>query len=98
MCMSGFSLLKNYGPHNSQKIQLFSPPVKFPHHNLITYPGFSITKVKTILYPIFLSLPVKTLPQVKFPTLFKCQVTQLLLTLFRWLHVNEYIMQFTKLQ
>ena len=30
-------------PH-SQKIPLFSPPVESPHHNLITYPVFSITK------------------------------------------------------
>ena len=30
--------------NSSQKIQLFSPPVEFPHHNLITHPVFSITK------------------------------------------------------
>ena len=58
-------------PQSSQKSQLFSPPVESPHSNLITYTVFSITKdqiVKTIPHAIFFPLPVKTLPQAKFPT------------------------------
>ena len=31
-------------PHSSPKIQLFSPAVEYPQHNLITYPAFSIKK------------------------------------------------------
>ena len=77
--------------HSSQKIQLFSPPVESPYHNLITYPVFSITTESNCQNnSLFLPLPAKTLPQAKFPTRLKCPVSQLLLTLFRWLHVNEY--------
>ena len=31
-------------PHSSQNIQLFVRPVESPHHNLIAYSVFSITK------------------------------------------------------
>ena len=31
-------------PRSSQKTQLFLQPAESPHHNLITYPVFSITK------------------------------------------------------
>ena len=31
-------------PYRSQKIQLFSSPIEPPHHDLITYPVFNITK------------------------------------------------------
>ena len=85
----------------SQRIQLFSPPVEFLHHNFITHLVFSITKnkiVKTILHSISLPLPVKTLPQGKFPAPLKCPVSQLLLTLFGWLHVMNRFLQFNKLQ
>ena len=44
MYMSGFSLLEDCGPPHKTEFQLFSPPVEFPHHNLITHPTFSITK------------------------------------------------------
>ena len=39
-----FSYWRIVDPHSSQKIQLFSPSLEFPHHNLITYPIYSITK------------------------------------------------------
>ena len=80
--------------NSSQKIQLFSPPVEFPHHNLITHPVFSITKESNCQdnsSSNFPPTPSKTLPQEKFPIPLKCPVSQLLLTLFGWLHVNEYI-------
>ena len=74
------------------KNSIIFPPVQSPYHNLITHPFFSFLKnqiVKTMPHPIFLPVPVKTLPQAKFPTPLKCLVSQLLLTLFGWLH--EYI-------
>ena len=83
--MSGFSLLEDCGPPHEPKIQSFSPLVESLHHNLITHSIFSIT----ISHPIFLPLPVKTLPQAKSPTHLKCPVSQLHLMLFGWLH--EYI-------
>ena len=77
-------------PHSIKKNKLFSLPGESPHRNLIIHPVFSITK-ESNCQTIFLSLPVKTLPQAKFPTALKCPVFQLLLTLFRWLYVNKYI-------
>ena len=44
MYISGLSPLKDCDPPQRPKIQLFSPPVESPHHNLITHPIFSITK------------------------------------------------------
>ena len=88
-------------PHRSQKVQLFSPPVESPHHNLIKYSVFGITKESNCQNNSssnFRSTPSKNTPQAKFPTLLKCTVSQLLLTLFGWFHVNEYILQFNKLQ
>ena len=81
-------------PHSSQKVQLFSPPVESPYHNLITYPVFSITKKSNGQNNSLSDFPPtarKNTPQAKCPTPLKCPVSQLLLTLFRWLHVNEYI-------
>ena len=84
-------------PRSSQKVQLFSPPVESPYHNLITYPTFSITKKSNCQNNSLSNFPPtaskKTLPQAKFPTPLKCPVSQLLLTLFGWLHVNEYIFE-----
>ena len=80
--------------NSSQKIQLFSPPVEFPHHNLITHPVFSITKESNCQdnsSSNFPPTPSKNTPQEKFPTPLKCPASQLLLTLFGWLHMNEYI-------
>ena len=93
--MSGFSLLEDCSPPQQLKNLFFSPPVESPHHNLITYPVFSITKESNCQNNFLSNFPPtaskKTLPQAKFPTPLKCPVSQLLLTLFRWLHVNEYI-------
>ena len=93
--MSGFSLLEDCSPPQQPKNSFFSPPVESPHHNLITYPAFSIIKESNCQNNSLSNFPPtaskKTLPQAKFPTPLKCPVSQLLLTLFRWLHVNEYI-------
>ena len=81
-------------PRSSQKVQLFSPPVESPYHNLITYPTFSITKKSNCQNNSLSNFPPtasKNTPQAKFLTLLKYLVSQLLLTLFRWLHANEYI-------
>ena len=85
---------RNVVPHSSQKIQLFSPPVESPHHNLITHPVFSVTKESNCQnnsssnFPL---TPSKNNPQAKFLTPLKWPVSQLLLTLFGRLQVNEYI-------
>ena len=85
-------------PRSSQKTQLFLQPVESPHHNLITYPVFSITKESNRQKNSLSNFPPpKTLLQAKFPTVFKCPVSQLLLTLFKWLHVNEYIFAVQKI-
>ena len=94
MCMPGFFLLEDCGPHSSQKTQLFSPPVESPHQNLINYPVFSITKESNCQNNSLSNFPPtasKNTPQAIFPTLLKFPVSQLLVTLFRWLYVNEYI-------
>ena len=101
MCMSGFSLLEDCGPPQYPKNSIISPTWRIPHHNLITHPVFSITKESNCQdnsSSNFPPTPSKTLPQEKFPIPLKCPVSQLLLTLFGWLHVNEYILQFNKLQ
>ena len=80
-------------PHSIQKIQFFSQPGESPHHNLITHPIFSITKESNCQNNSssnFPPTPSKNTPQAKFPTILKCPVFQLLLTLFGRLHVNKY--------
>ena len=88
-------------PYRSQKVQLFSPPVESPHHNLINHSVFGKTKESNFQNNSssnFRPTPSKNTPQAKFTTPLKCTVSQLLLTLSWWLHVNEYILQFNKLQ
>ena len=73
--------------------ELFSPPVESPYQNLITHPIFSITKESSCQNNSssnFPPIPSKNILQAKFPTPLKCPVSQLVLTLFGWLHVNEY--------
>ena len=72
-------------PHSSQKIQLFLPPVESSHHNLNTYPVFSITKESNCQNNSLSNFPPtvsKSTPPNKFSTPLKCQVSQ---------HLNEYI-------
>ena len=58
-------------PHSSKKIQLISPPVESPHHNLFSYPAFSITKESNCRNNCLSNFPLnvsKNSPQAKFPT------------------------------
>ena len=65
--------------NSSQKIQLFSPPVEFPHHNLITHPVFSITKESNCQDNSsfnFPSTPSKNAPPRKISKFNKLQTPQ----------------------
>ena len=83
------------------KNSIISPTVESIHHNLITYTYFSITKESNCQNNSLSNFPPtaskNTLP-TKIPSSSQMSSSQLLLTLFRWLHEMNTFLQFNKLQ